>query len=253
MNVSNKTDCWEKEMEKEKIVVIHQPDFMPYLGFFDRLLSADIFVILETAQYVDGTSRSWMSRDKIKTDRGEQWFKVNVQKAPRGTAIKEILLTEDDKWKKNNLGLFHQHYRKAPYYKEILPYLERLYSGDYKLFWNFSFASIKMLLELFDIYPEIKFATDLQPEGKNNDMIVDIMKKVDCRRYLSGTGAADYYDESIYKAAGIEVVWQKFEHPIYEQQYMELGFIPYLTSLDMLFNCGIDESRKLLREKHIHV
>ncbi len=234
-------------MDREKIVVIHQPDFMPYLGFFDRLLKADIFVVLETAQYVDGTSRSWMSRDKIKTDRGEQWFKVCVQKAPRGTAIKDIELVSDDKWKKNNLGLFHQHYRKAPYYKEILPYLEKLYGGDETLFWDFSFNSIKMLLELFDIHPDIRFASDIKPEGKNNDMIVDIMNKVGCKTYLSGTGAADYYDEEVYKKAGINVIWQDFSHPVYPQQYEEVGFIPYLSSLDLLFNCGIEESRKIIR------
>lgn len=229
----------------EKTVVIHQPDFMPYLGFFDRLLHADIFVILETAQYVDGTSRSWMSRDKIKTEKGEQWIKVCVQKAPRDTAIKDILLVEDDKWKKNNLGLLHQNYRKAPYYKEILPYVEELYGGEYRLFWEFSLASIKMLMKLFDINIDMRYATELNPQGKNNDMIVDIMNKLGAKRYLSGTGAADYYDASVYEKAGIEVVWQDFKHPVYPQQFGE--FIPYLTSLDLLFNCGIQKSREILR------
>ena len=96
---------------EDKVVVIHQPDFMPYLGFFDRLLHADTYVVLETAQYVNGTSRSWMSRDKIKTEKGEQWITVCVKKAPRETAIKDILLLDDGKWQKNNLGLLHQNYR----------------------------------------------------------------------------------------------------------------------------------------------
>lgn len=229
-----------------KTVVIHQPDFMPYLGFFHRLIHADIFVILETAQYVDGTSRSWMSRDKIKTEKGEQWIKVCVQKAPRQTPIKDILLVEDDKWKKNNLGLLHQNYRKAPFYKEVLPYVEKLYSGEYKYFWNFSFASIKMLMELFDIDIETRFSSDLDPQGKNNEMIVDIMNKLGAKTYLSGTGAEDYYDPEVYEKAGIRVIWQDFKHPVYPQQFGE--FIPYLTSLDLLFNCGIEESRKILRK-----
>lgn len=66
--------------QEEKTIVIHQPDFMPYLGFFDRLLHADTYVVLETAQYVNGTSKSWMNRDKIKTEKGEQWITVCVKK-----------------------------------------------------------------------------------------------------------------------------------------------------------------------------
>ena len=187
-----------------------------------------------------------MSRDKIKTEKGEQWITVCVKKAPRETAIKDILLLDDGKWQKNNLGLLHQNYRKAPYYKEILPHIEKLYGGEYVYFWDFSFASIKMLMELFDIHIDIVFASDLNPQGKNNDMIVDIMNKLGAKTYLSGTGAADYYDPAVYEKAGIKVIWQDFKHPVYPQQFGE--FIPYLSSIDLLFNCGIEQSRKILRQ-----
>lgn len=231
--------------QEEKTIVIHQPDFMPYLGFFDRLLHADTYVVLEVAQYVNGTSKSWMNRDKIKTAKGEQWITVCVKKAPRETQIKDILLLDDGKWQKNNLGLLHQNYRKAPYYHEIMPYVERLYGGSYTHFWQFGFASIQMLLELFAIDIEIVFSSDLHPQGKNNDMIVDIMQKLGARTYLSGTGAADYYDPAVYERAGIRVIWQSFEHPVYPQQFGD--FIPYLSSIDLLFNCGIAESGRILR------
>lgn len=230
---------------EEKVIVIHQPDFMPYLGFFDRLLHADTYVVLETAQYVNGTSRSWMNRDKIKTEKGEQWITVCVKKAPRETQIKDILLIDDGKWQKNNLGLFHQNYRRAEYYKEIMPYVEKLYGTKYTRFWEFSFASIKMLIELFGIDIEIVFASDLEPQGKNNDMIVDIMHKLGAKTYLSGIGAADYYEPAVYERAGVKVIWQEFAHPIYPQQFGE--FIPYLSSIDLLFNCGIKRSRSILR------
>ena len=102
-----------------------------------------------------------------------------------------------------------------------------------------------MLIELFGIDIEIVFSSDLDPQGKNNDMIVDIMNKLGARTYLSGTGAADYYDPAVYKKAGIQVIWQDFKHPVYPQQFGE--FIPYLSSIDLLFNCGIEKSRKILR------
>ena len=69
---------------------------------------------------------------------------------------------------------------------------------------------------------------------------------MNCIKYLSGVGARDYYEPELYEKAGIEVIWQEFEHPVYPQQYD--GFIPYLSSIDLLFNCGIEKSRKILKD-----
>jgi len=229
-----------------KTVVIHQPDFMPYLGFFDRLLKADIYVVFDHVQYVRGTSRAWTSRDKIKTANGEKWFSLKTRKAPYGAPINEIMLSDDDSWKCDHLNLFNENYRRADYYKEILPYVEDLYSQKCERMMDFNLASIKMLMKLFDINIETVISSSLHPQGKNNTLIVDVLQKLGEKCYLSGIGAHDYYDPAPYEAAGIQVIWQNFVHPIYKQQYE--GFIPYLSSIDLLFNCGIDESRKIIRE-----
>jgi hypothetical protein len=96
-----------KEMQ-DKVVVIHQPDFMPYLGFFDRLLKADIYVVLDTVQFV----KRWTGRDKIKTENGEQWITVETKKAPVETKINQIYLVEDTKWKKKHLNIICYNYIK---------------------------------------------------------------------------------------------------------------------------------------------
>ena len=88
----------------KKTVVIHQPDFLSYLGFFHRLLNSDLFIILDDVQYVSSSSRSWTNRDKIKTQIGEQWLTVNVKKAPRNTNISKIVLNDTIDWKKQNLN-----------------------------------------------------------------------------------------------------------------------------------------------------
>lgn len=230
---------------QDKVVVIHQPDFIPYLGFFDRLIKADIYVVFDNVQYVR-SSRGWTSRDKIKTKKGEKWISVSTQKAPRDTTINKILISKDTGWRAKNLNLIHENYRDSPYYSEIMPYVINLYAYDCERLMDFNMQSIKMLMELFDISIDIVYASDLHPEGKSNELIVDIMRRLGCTKYLSGVGARDYYDPEIYKKAGIEVVWQDFVHPVYKQQYD--GFIPYLSSIDLLFNCGIEESRKILRE-----
>lgn len=230
---------------QDKVVVIHQPDFMPYLGFFDRLIKADIYVVFDNVQYVRWSSRSWMNRDKIKTHNGERWISVSTQKAPRDTAINQVLLSKDNKWRENNLNLIRENYRRCPFYQEIIPHIKKLYDFQCEKMADFNLESIKMLMSLFDIHIDVIIASELKPVGENNTMIIDILKKLGCTKYLSGVGARDYYAPELYDEAGIEVIWQDFKHPVYPQQYD--GFIPYLSSIDLLFNCGIEESRKILR------
>lgn len=232
---------------QDAIVVIHQPDFIPYLGFFDRLLKADIYVIYDNVQFVKG-SRSWTNRDKIKTRKGEKWLTVGTKKMPRDTAINQILLSKDFDWRGEHLNLIRENYKNSQFYSEIMPYILELYRYQCDYMMDFNLQSIKMLMKLFNIHIKYIVASDLHPKGIKNTLIIDIMKRLGCRKYLSGVGARDYYIPELYERAGIDVIWQDFTHPIYPQQYQ--GFIPYLSSIDLLFNCGIEESRKILRREN---
>jgi len=228
-----------------KIVVIHQPDFLPYLGFFHRFLNADLWVILDNVQFLQGSKKSWHNRDKIKTPYGEKWITVAVQKAPIESMIKNIALSNNVAWRTDNLNLLRENYRRAPFFNEVFPHLEALYGFECEKLIDFNLKSIEMLLELFDIEIERKRASSLNPVGKGNELVVDILKKVDATAYLSGVGAKSYYDPKPYEEAGIQVLWQEFKHPVYPQLHGE--FIPYLSGIDLLFNCGIEKARKVLR------
>lgn len=228
-----------------KTVVIHQPDFLPHLGFFHRLLHANLFVILDNVQYVNGTSQSWMNRDKLKTPQGEKWLTVSVKKAARETPINQIELSTNTDWKKNNLNLITQNYREAPYFTEIYPYIEDLYASEDLLLAEFNFNSIKMLMKLLGVKIAIVFASHFDTIGKKNELLLDILQKVDATHYLSGLGARAYFKPEPYEKAKIDVVWQSFIHPVYPQLHGE--FIPYLSSIDLLFNCGVEKSREILR------
>lgn len=230
---------------KDKLVVIHQPDFMPYLGFFQRLVQADIYIVMDNVQYVRG-SKTQTSRDKIKTVKGEKWINVGIQKPEYKCRIDEVRLLREEQWRKRSLNLIRENYRKADYFNEVYPYIERLYSLEYDRMIDFNMASIYMLIELFMIDSlEIKYASELSVSGKSNELIINLVKAVGCHRYLSGIGAKNYYNPVLYEEAGIEVIWQKFDHPVYKQQFGE--FIPYLSSIDLLLNCGIKNSREIIR------
>jgi len=227
-----------------KTVVIHQPDFLSYLGFFHRFLHADLWVILDTAQFVTGTSKSWQNRDLIKTEQGGRWLTVGVKKPRFRTPISEIELA-DSSWREENLNLIRANYRKSHYFKEIMPFLEELYAFPCTRLVDFNLKSSRMLMQIFDIRIDTVLASSLGPAGKSNQMLVDILEKLGAERSLSGLGARGYFAPEPFERAGIEVVWQEFSHPTYPQQHGD--FIPYLSSIDLLFNCGIAGSGHIIR------
>lgn len=224
-----------------KIVVIHQPDFIPYLGFFHRLLDTNLFIILDDVQFL---RRGWHHRDIIKTKDGQKWITLGIKKTSQDTKINEIYLN-DTEWKKQHLSIIEQNYKKASYFKEIFPFIENLYKQDYEKMIDINLASIKILLELFDINIDIHFSSSYKIDTKSNQLLSDLLKKVGATHYLSGIGARDYFNPIPFEKANIKVIWQEFKHPIYPQLHGE--FIPYLSSIDLLFNCGIEKSREILR------
>ena len=228
----------------KKTVVIHQPDFAPYLGFFHRFLHADFYIALDHIQFVYG-SRAWTHRDKIKTAQGEKWMTVSVKKAPRDTAINQVELSSDTDWRKQNLSLLEKNYRRAPCYNELMPKIEQLYARPGQMLCDFTIGSIEMLMDLLDVRIPWVWSSSLDPVGAKNELLVDLLKKVSATHYLSGVGARDYFKAEPFGQAGIEVVWQGFTHPVYAQQFGD--FVPYLSALDVLFNHGIELSRKILR------
>ena len=229
----------------KKTVAIHQPDFAPYLGFFHRFLHADSFIALDHVQYVNGSSRAWTHRDKIKTAQGEKWLTISIQKARRDTAINQIKLAVDTNWRQQNLNLLDHNYRKAAFYKELMPEVERLYEQPFQMLSDFNMASIEMLMDMLDVRIPWVWSSSLDPIGAKNELLVDLLQKVSATHYLSGMGARDYFESEPFTQAGIEVVWQNFEHPVYAQQFGD--FVPYLSALDVLFNHGITLSREILR------
>lgn len=226
-------------------MVIHQPDFVPYLGFFQRFLNADFFISLDHVQFVNGSSRAWTHRDKIKTAQGEKWLTISVKKASRDTAINQVELSKEIDWRKGNLCLIEQNYRKAPFFSDLMPEIERLYTAPHHLLRDFNMAFIEMLMDMLDVRLPWVYSSSLNPQGSKNELLVDLLKKVSATHYLSGIGAKDYFDSKPFAEAGIEVVWQNFSHPMYSQQFGD--FIPYMSTLDLLFNNGLDDSRKILR------
>lgn len=231
-------------MSGKKVVVVHQPDFIPYLGFFHRLMQADAWVVLDHVQLNDA---GWVHRDKIKTAYGCKWISLPLQKNTHLASINSRLLSITGDWRQQHLAKWQDAYKKSPFFDEVWPHLESIYACKASFLCEFTLHSIEVLLELLDIrLPEQYESHTLGIEDKSNELVAKLVSKVGGTHYLSGVGARDYHDDAPYEAAGIEVIWQNFTHPIYPQLHGE--FVPYLTTVDTLFNCGVNGTKEMLRK-----
>ena len=224
-------------------VCIHQPDFLPWLGFFQRLNSCDIFIVLDTVQFI---RRGWQHRDKIKTAAGAAWLTVPVHKKGRyDQLIRDVEIQDGPEWQDNHLKTLQAAYGKSPYFDPLRAAITDIYARDHRLLMALNMDFISYVCAYLGIKVTIRKASDLGVEGKSTELLVGLTQAVDGDVYLTGQGSRDYLDESLFESAGIRVEWQNFSHPVYLQQHGD--FIPNLSAIDALMNCG-PETRNLIRQ-----
>lgn len=226
-------------------VVIHQPDFAPYIGFFQRLIYADLIIILDNVQFVH-SNNGWTHRDKIRTKEGSKWITNSVKKTSRNSLINEIYYSKSD-WRIRNLNLIKENYRKAKFFETLFPFFEDLYYLKTESLIEFNMFWINSICNILDLKIDVVYASKLNVSGVKNELIINLLKSVNAENYLSGDGAKVYLNEEIFTANNINLIWQNYNHPFYEQQFD--GFIPYLSIIDCLLNCGIKETKNLMRYK----
>lgn len=225
-----------------KTVCIHQPDFAPYLGFFDRLLSTDHFILLDNVQFI---RRGWQHRDRIKTHDGSSWLTLSLQKGDYHQRISDVRLAANEQWVSKNLSLLRHCYGKARCFDLIYPQVEAIYLAGHDRLIDFNIAFMYMALRLFRIEVQMSFASSYPVTSSSSKRLLDLVLAVKGNNYLTGTGSRDYLDETIFRQSNVSVSWQDFKHPIYPQLHGK--FESMMSCLDLFFNCG-DDSASILRE-----
>ena len=219
------------------IISIHQPNYLPWLGFFDKIKQSDIFVIFDNVQYPRGKNH-FGNRNKIKIHNDSKWLTVPVSGKSEIKNINQIGFKNSD-WKEEHLRLLKVFYEKAPYFSE---YFNEFSFELRKDFLNLSEQNtnlIKYFLSKLDIKTEMVLSSKLVEDSISGaDRILTILDKLNATKYItgSGPGSVRYINEADFKSRGIELIWQHYDHPIYNQLHGE--FIPYMNILDLLFNEG---------------
>lgn len=229
------------------IVTIHQPEFLPYIGFFERLTRCDLFILLDHVQYQKG---QFINRNRIKTERGAEWITVPIVRKGYLKPINSVKIQSGTELHKKIWGKISSYYRHAAYFKEYAPGFEDIILKSWDTIASLNEALIGHCMALLHIDIPIRRSSDMKVEGKSTEMLVNICKAVGADTYLSGPGGKQYMDLSLFEKASIPVIFQEFVHPEYPQQFPEVPFVSHLSILDLIFNCG-EKSIDILRNKTI--
>lgn len=221
-------------------VTIHQPNYMPWIGFFNKVSMADTYVILDSVQYEkDG----FTNRNKIRqpdSPAGWTWLTVPVKKGSSNRLIQEVEIDNNQKWRETSLRAVNRIYKNSPYLKNYTPFLESIYKKDWDNLCELNAYIIKELLGMLDIKPQIIMASELNVNSKKSDLNLDICRKAGATEYLSGVSGKEYLETGGFKEAGIRVSFHDFKHPVYAQ--VRSPFISNLSVIDLLLSCGPDSA-----------
>jgi hypothetical protein len=224
-----------------KTVAIHQPQYLPYLGFFHKIAHCDVFVALDHVQF---QKNGLQNRNRIKSasKEGTQWITVPV-KHRLGQAINEVQMDTSSSWQKKHWNALVSNYSRAQYFRKYADALQPVLAADYSNLSDLNMKLASWCLDALDIYTPIFYSSQLPVSGQSTALLVDICRAVGGDVYFSGPGGANYMEMPLFDDAGIQVRWQDFKPPTYEQQFPDAGFIPNLSVVDALLNCGPDVTK----------
>lgn len=216
------------------IVTIHQPEHLPWLGFFHKISQANLFIILDSVQF---RKNYFQNRNKIRTANGWTWLTVPV-KRKSNTSIKDVEIDNNQNWRRKCWNSIYFTYKKSPFFGEYGHVLEKFYKQDWINLCELNIHLIEQFFTFLSLEPVILRSSEIGVQGDGSELILNICKEVDADTYISGIFGNEYLNLSDFKKAGIKVTFQEFHHPMYKQLYEP--FIPSMSIIDLLFNYGPD-------------
>jgi hypothetical protein len=223
------------------ICTVHQPNYLPYLGFFEKAYRADVFILYDTTQF---KKNDWQNRNKLCGNNSWQWISVPILHS-FGQKINEVKIKDSKKSLAKNWRSIQVTYGRAPFYKEYAHKFEEIYLSDIELISELNCKIILTAAELLGLKTKFIRSSELTPiETTSTQALIDLTKLAGCDTYISGGEGINYLDMDLWNSTGLKIIFQKYHHPEYKQFNSET-FQPYMSILDLLFNCG-GESLEIL-------
>jgi hypothetical protein len=228
-----------------RIISIHQPNYIPWAGFFYKILKSDVFVLLDNVQF---SRRSFTHRNRVKGSSGNIiWLTVPVLKKGKFyQKINEVRINRTEKWEKKHMGTLQMNYANSPFFHYYREDLQKIYSEKWERLVDLNLELLRYVMERLGIKRELCLSSELKVKGEKTDLLVSIMKELEGEVYLSGSGARNYVEEKLFEEENIKLVYYQYGSFVYPQLWGT--FIPNLSILDLLFNCG-KESANMIEKK----
>lgn len=222
------------------IVAAHQPNFLPWLGFFHKMMKADLFVLVDHVQF---ERQNYQNRTRIKAPDGPRWITVPVRQGSRSERIVDKLVDNSrdgrHRWGRTMALTIQHSYRSAAFYGCHAAFLSEVFESRWERLVDLNIRLIEFCRDALDIRTPIIRSSELDIAGAKSDMVLDLCRKVGADVYLSGDGGSKgYLDAETFGAAGVRIEWQGFSHPRYAQVPTGGEFVDRLSALDLLLNCG---------------
>ena len=228
---------------KDKTLVILQPQFCPWIGVFEQIACADIYVHYDDVQLPQG--RSFTSRVQIKTPNGVQWLTVPIVKRKSNT-IQMTALSPDNKWKEKHLRTLEHAYSKAPFKYEMLSLLTEIYQSNHETISALNIDALEKISDYYNLGTTFYKSSDVNIGGKSTHRLIDICKHYSASRYITGWGAKNYIEHEKFDDEGIKLCYMDYQKKPYLQQHD--GFTPYVSILDLIANCGKEGKKMIMSE-----
>ena len=224
------------------IVAIHQPEYLPWLGFFKKMMNVELFVFLDDVQF---RKKGWQNRNRIRINDGTTLLSIPVH-THSYPKINEVTIDNEKNWSIRHKKSILYNYARAPYFDEIKDFVESIFEKKFQYLVDLNTEIIKFIMNELEIKSKIVFSSELEISKKGSDRVLDICKAVGADHYITGTfWAESNLRVEEFKKSNIDVEFQKFQHPIYKQIHGE--FIPEMSIIDLLFNKGRKEAKKILQ------
>jgi len=236
----------------DKVVAIHQPNFLPWLGFFDKIARSDVFVVMDEVQFPKSGAGGWTNRVPMLVGGQAKWVTVPVVRNHHGVrTIRETEISEETPWRERVLELLRYNYGKTPFYEETLALVRPLIENRTSSLCDYNSHAIRELTVALGL-PAARLVpmSTLPHFGHATDLLIALVRAVGGSTYLCGGGSAGYLEEDEFEAAGVRLVYQDFRHPQYPQPRAQ-AFVPGLSIVDALMHCGLRGTRALLRQKRV--
>ncbi|OQX21341.1 MAG: hypothetical protein BWK75_03290 [Candidatus Altiarchaeales archaeon A3] len=217
-------------------IAIHQPNYIPWIGYFDKISKSDIFVFFDDVQFPRG--KEFANRNRIKTPQGALWLTVPIKNKGSLLKINEMEINNDIDWNIKHWKTIHTFYTNSPFFHEYEQKFENILLDKWTKLCDLNVELIKLIVSILKIDTKLVFSSELKVEGGGTEKIINILKILDADEYLTthGPGAQRYLDEDIFRKNNIKLLFHDFKHSLYPQLFGE--FIPNLSICDLLFNVG---------------